>query len=199
MTQTLADGRRLILASSSVFRRKLLQQLQLPFTSVSPDADETPLPGESGDSLAGRLARLKARTVAAQQTNSLVIGSDQVAVLNGELIGKPGNHARAVEQLSRACGKTVMFYTGLCLIDSASGREQLIVEPFEAMFRELSDEQIERYLKREQPYDCAGSFRVEALGIALFERLHGDDPNSLIGLPLIRLVQMLEMENVAIL
>jgi septum formation protein len=199
MTAVLADGRRLILASTSVFRKELLQRLELPFVTIAPDADETPQAGETGRQLAGRLAQLKARSVAAGERNALVIGSDQVAVLDDEIIGKPGDHARAVAQLSRARGRTVVFYTGLCLIDSDSGREQLTVEPFKVTFRQLTDEQIEHYLDREQPYQCAGSFKAESLGIALFERLEGDDPNSLIGLPLIALIRMLEAEKIPVL
>jgi septum formation protein len=134
--------------------------------------------------------------VAERESGALVIGSDQVAVLDDEIIGKPGNHERAVAQLSRASGKTVIFYTGLCLIDSDSNREQLSVERFEVTFRKLTAAQTDRYLRRDQPYQCAGSFKAESLGIALFEKFTGDDPNSLIGLPLIRLVTMLQTENI---
>jgi septum formation protein len=196
MTRPLADGRRLILASTSIFRKRLLRQLELPFISVSPGTDETPLAGETAPALTARLAALKARAVAERESGALVIGSDQVAVLDDEIIGKPGNHERAVAQLSRASGKTVIFYTGFCLIDSDSNREQLSVERFEVTFRKLTAAQTDRYLRRDQPYQCAGSFKAESLGIALFEKLTGDDPNSLIGLPLIRLVTMLQTENI---
>lgn len=149
--------------------------------------------------MVGRLAEWKARRVAGREPAALVIGSDQVAVLNGTILGKPGDHSRAVEQLQQASGCSVIFYTGLCLLDSASGHCQITVEPFQVVFRTLTGEMIEHYLQREQPYHCAGSFKSEGLGIALFERLEGDDPTSLIGLPLIRLVQMLEAAGVAVL
>jgi septum formation protein len=199
MTPALADGRRLILASTSIFRKQLLQRLELPFIRMAPDTDETPLAGETGAALAGRLAALKARSIARRESDALVIGSDQVAVLDGRIIGKPGHHERAAAQLQQASGRTVMFYTGLCLIDSESGREQLSVEPFRVLFRALTAAQIENYLRRDQPYQCAGSFKAEGLGITLFEKLEGDDPNTLIGLPLIRLIDMLKAEKVAVL
>lgn len=196
---TLADGRRLVLASSSPFRRELLARLGLPFTTHAPAIDEAPLPGEAGIDLARRLAALKARAVATREDNALVIGSDQVALREGTLLGKPGTAAQAVEQLLAAAGKAVRFYTGLCLLDVASGREQLDVVEYAVHFRSLSRAEAERYVAREQPLNCAGSFKSEGLGIVLFERLVGDDPTSLIGLPLIRLSQMLRAENVAIL
>ena len=199
MVDTLTDGRRLILASSSPFRRELLARLRLPFTSISPAVDETPLAGEAGDELALRLAIAKAQAIAAQHKKALVIGSDQVAVVNDTIVGKPGNHERARVQLAQASGRSVMFYTGLCLIDSASGREHSIIEPFQVLFKPLTSAQIERYLQLEQPYQCAGSFKSEGLGIALFERLIGDDPNALIGLPLIKLISLLDAEQVDIL
>lgn len=199
MTQPLADGRRLILASGSPFRRELLARLQMPFAARTPELDETARPGEDAASLVTRLAEAKARAVAAREANALVIGSDQVAVLDGEILGKPGDHARAAAQLTRASGQTVVFHTGLCLLDGTSGRKQLAVVPFRVVFRTLTPERIEHYLRREQPYQCAGSFKSEGLGIALFERLEGDDPTGLIGLPLIRLVGMLEAEGVEVL
>ena len=199
MAAMLADGRQLILASSSPFRQELLARLQLPFISLSPDVDETPLVDEAGDELAQRLAIAKAQAIAKQHGNALIIGSDQVAVVDKTIVGKPGNHERARMQLERASGQAVMFYTGLCLIDSASGREQSLVEPFRVIFKALAATQIERYLQIEQPYQCAGSFKSEGLGIALFERLQGDDPNALIGLPLIQLIRMLAAEQVDIL
>lgn len=199
MNQTLADGRRLILASSSPFRRELLARLRLPFETFSPAADESLLPDEDAPAAVARLAELKVRSVATRQSGGLIIGSDQLAVLDGEILGKPGNHERAVNQLTRASGKTVTFYTGLCLMDSDSQRLQNEVIPFGVVFRSLNSRQIEGYLRRERPYNCAGSFKSEGLGIALFERLQGEDPTSLIGLPLIRLIGMLEAEGVEVL
>ena len=186
---------KLILASSSPYRRELLQRLGIPFEVVAPEIDETPTPDETPQALVERLAIAKARTVAGQRLNALVIGSDQVAVYNGKIVGKPLTHDRAVEQLRMASGMTVTLYTGLALIHSASGRIQSEVVPFRVAFRALSDIQIENYLRKEQPYHCAGSVKSEGLGIALIERFEGDDPNALIGLPLIRLVRMLEREG----
>lgn len=199
MNRTLADGRRLILASSSPFRRELLARLRLPFETLSPDVDESLSPHEDAQTSVARLAELKARAVATRQANALVIGSDQLAVLEGEILGKPGNRGRAVDQLSRASGKTVTFYTGLCLMDSESQRLQVEAIPFQVVFRTLTHKQIEGYLDREPAYNCAGSFKAEGLGIALFERLQGEDPSSLIGLPLIRLIRMLEAEGIEVL
>lgn len=189
----------LILASSSPYRRTLLARLGLPFTVHAPDIDESALAEESAPLLVQRLAQAKARKVAETAPDALIIASDQVAVLDGEIIGKPGNHAHAVAQLQRAAGRTLIFYNGLCLLDSASGQCQLALEEFQVQFRTLSAAMIEAYLRREQPYHCAGSFKSEGLGIVLFERLCGDDPNSLIGLPLIRLTRMLEAAGVDIL
>jgi septum formation protein len=199
MPTTLSEGRRLILASTSPFRRKLLARLGLPFTVRAPEVDETRQPGEEAPALVARLAEWKAQAIARQEPAALVIGSDQAAVLAGEIVGKPGDHERAVAQLRRASGRTVTFYTGLCLLDSASNQRQVTVEVFQVAFRRLTAEMIEGYLRREQPYQCAGSFKSEGLGIALFERLEGDDPTSLIGLPLIRLTRMLEAAGVAVL
>jgi septum formation protein len=193
------NGYRLILASTSPFRRQLLARLGLPFEVQAPDIDETPLPEEDPQTMVARLAELKAHAIARRESAALVIGSDQVAVLNGQILGKPGGHERAVEQLSRASGKAVLFYTGLCLINSDTGRVRVEVIPYRVVFRLLRREQIENYLRREQPYQCAGSFKSEGLGIALFERLEGEDPSSLIGLPLIRLIRLLETEGVAVL
>lgn len=195
----LADGRRLILASTSPFRRELLGRLGLAFETRPPDIDEAPLPDEDAATLVMRLARLKAGSIADNEPGSLVIGSDQVAALDGEILTKPGSHDKAVAQLNRASGEIVTFFTGLCLIDSDSGRTQTDVVSFQVVFRPLKPSQIESYLRREEPYRCAGSFKAEGLGIALFERLEGDDPTSLIGLPLIRLTRMLESEGVAVL
>lgn len=199
MFETGSDGRRLLLASTSPFRRELLARLGLPFTVQAPAVDETRLPGEAAPALVARLAEQKARAVAQSAPTALIIGSDQVAVLDGDIIGKPGDHPRAVAQLQRASGRTVIFYTGLCLLDSASGQCQVAVEEFRVVFRPLTATMIEAYLQREQPYQCAGSFKSEGLGIALFERLEGDDPTSLIGLPLIRLIRMLEAAGTAVL
>jgi len=196
---TEAASPQLILASSSPFRRELLGRLQIPFDIAAPEADEKALPGESPEQLVTRLAEAKARAVAENHGDALIIGSDQVACIDDRILGKPGDHARAFEQLKAAAGRRVTFYTGLALLNSTSGHLQLICEPFHCYFRQLSDAQIEHYLQREQPYNCAGSFKSEGLGIALFDRLEGDDPNTLIGLPLIRLVAMLEMEGVAVL
>ena len=189
---------RLILASSSPFRRELLSRLMLPFEVVVPDVDETPHQRESPQALVERLAILKAQTVASRVRDALVIGSDQVAVHNGEIVGKPLTHERAVEQLKAASGKTVMLYTGLALINAVSGRVQSEVVPYGVSFRTLNEEQIETYLRKEQPYHCAGSVKSEGLGVALLERFDGEDPATLIGLPLIRLIRMLENEGLTV-
>ncbi len=182
--------RPLILASTSPYRRELLAKLGVAFTTARPEVDETPRPGESAEALVRRLAGAKAQAVAARRPEALVIGSDQVAVLDGAILGKPGSHERAREQLARASGREVTFLTGLALCDG--DRCMVEVVPYRVVFRELSMQRIERYLERERPYDCAGSFKSEGLGIALFERLEGEDPNALVGLPLIRLVHLLE-------
>ncbi|WP_459863483.1 Maf family protein [Endothiovibrio diazotrophicus] len=193
----------LVLASTSPFRREVLSKLGLPFETASPDVDESALTGESPEMLVARLSEAKARAVAGLHPEALIIGSDQVAVLatdaGVEVLGKPGDHPRAALQLRRLSGHRVTFLTGLCLYNSAADRAQGVVEPFHVHFRELSEDMIERYLQAEQPYNCAGSFKSEALGIVLFDRLEGDDPNALIGLPLIRLVRLLEEEDVHVL
>jgi septum formation protein len=189
---------KLILASSSPFRRELLSRLMIPFDVVVPDVDETPRPGERPEALVERLAIAKAQAVAARHPGALVIGSDQVAVHDGRIVGKPHTHERAVAQLQAASGRTVMLHTGLALVNSASGRVQSEVVPFRVVFRRLSDAQIESYLRKEQPYHCAGSVKSEGLGVALLERFEGEDPATLIGLPLIRLIRMLENEGMAI-
>ncbi len=191
--------RELILASSSVFRRDLLERLQLPFRAVSPEIDEQPLPQEAPPALVERLAVAKAHAGVKQHPTALVIGSDQVAVQGGRIVGKPGNHETAMQQLREASGHRVVLYTGLAVIDAASGRTQSQVIPFATVFRRLADEDIERYLRKEKPYNCAGSLRSEGLGIALLERFEGDDPTALIGLPLIALCRMLENEAFRIL
>ena len=183
---------KLILGSTSPFRRELLQRLGIPFDTAAPEVDETHLPNETPQQLVKRLSIAKAHAVASHNPDALIIGSDQVAVLDDDILGKPGDHERAVEQLRRASGRSVRFLTGLCLYNSKTDDYQVDVVPFEVVFRKLTDEQIERYLRREQPYNCAGSFKSEALGITLFEAMRGDDPTSLIGLPLIRLTSMLD-------
>ncbi len=189
---------RLVLGSSSPFRRSLMERLGLDFATAVPDIDESPRPGESPKALVLRLAEEKARAVAREHPRSLIIGSDQVACIDGEILGKPGNRQAAVRQLSRASGQWVYFHTGLCLYNSETNRAQLVCEPFQVQFRRLTGEQIEHYLDLEQPFDCAGSFRSEGLGIALFQRMRGEDPNALIGLPLIRLITLLANEGVSV-
>ncbi len=188
----------LILGSTSPFRRELLNKLGLDFGVDSPDIDESMHPGEKPEEFVKRLSLEKAKAVASRHNNALIIGSDQVACIGPNILGKPGNRERALAQLTEASGQRISFYTGLCLLNSDSGCSQVICEPFHVHFRDLSQGQIERYLDAEQPYNCAGSFKSEGLGIALFERLEGDDPNSLIGLPLIRLVAMLQQEGISI-
>ena len=186
---------RLVLGSTSPFRKEILNKLGMPFETAAPDIDESPLENETPEQLVLRLAEQKARAVASAYPNNLIIGSDQVAVIDGEILGKPHTHERAVEQLLNASGKTVRFHTGLCLYNSATDIAQCEAVPFDVVFRELTTSQIENYLQKEKPYNCAGSFKSEALGITLFEKLLGDDPNTLIGLPLIRLVSRLEKED----
>jgi len=190
---------KLILASSSPFRRELLSRLGLEFETVSPGIDERPLPDESAPQLAERLAQTKARSVAADHPQALVIGSDQVAIIGDEIIGKPGNHEKAVEQLKQASGKMMEFHTSVCLLNSATGHVQADIVPFTVKFRRLDIKTITNYLLRERPYDCTGAFKSEGLGITLLEYMRGEDPTALIGLPLIRLCRMLEQEGIRIL
>lgn len=190
---------KLILASTSPFRKEILDKLGINFDTASPETDETALDNETPQQLVERLSIAKAKAVADKVESALVIGSDQVSVIDGEIIGKPHTHENAVKQLKDASGKTVTFYTGLCLYNSATHHYQSEVVPFNVVFRNLSEEQIESYLRKEEPYNCAGSFKSEALGIVLFDKLEGEDPNTLMGLPLIRLVKMLEKENFPIL
>lgn len=190
---------KLILASTSPFRKEILNKLGVDFDTLSPEVDETELANETPQQLVERLSIAKARAVADKNESALVIGSDQVSVIDNKIIGKPHTHENAVKQLQNASGKTVIFYTGLCLYNSETQQYQSEVVPFNVVFRELDDTQIENYLKKETPYNCAGSFKSEALGIVLFEKLEGDDPNTLMGLPLIRLVKMLENEDFSIL
>lgn len=190
--------RPLVLASSSPYRSELLQRLQLPFVCQSPNINETARPGEVATLLVQRLAAAKAGALRRQFLQHLIIGSDQVAVLDGQILGKPGNRAAAIKQLRAVSGRSLDFYTGICLLDSASGNMQVDNVPFRVHFRLLDDRQIERYVDREQPFDCAGSFKSEGFGISLFRALEGTDPTSLIGLPLIRLCDMLNQAGVDI-
>ncbi len=185
----------LILASTSPYRRELLKRLQLPFTCIPPEVDETPRPGEPPEDLARRLALAKARAVARENREALVIGSDQVASLDGQALGKPGTLARAKAQLLACSGRTVVFYTGLALVCEARDTALETVEAFRVHFRALDEAQVDRYLAREQPLDCAGSFKVEGLGITLFEALEGRDHTALEGLPLIALTDLLRASN----
>jgi septum formation protein len=189
----------IILASSSEFRRDLLQKLKIPFRSISPRVDETPLDGEKPHETALRLAQVKARKIGDEYPHALVIGCDQVATLDGEQLGKPLNHINATKQLQRMRGREVTFHSALCLYNAATANMQAEVVPYIVRFRQLSDEKIENYLIKEQPYQCAGSAKSEGLGIALIERMIGEDPNALIGLPLIKLINMLENENISVL
>lgn len=189
----------LILGSSSPFRAALLDKLGLEFIQVSPAIDETPNAGETPAKLVERLSQSKAREIARSYPDALIIGSDQVAVINNKILGKPGDHETALKQLKEASGRKVTFLTGLSLLNARQDHIQSVVEPFTVYFRDLSDEQIDFYLKKEQPYQCAGSFKSEGFGISLFSKLEGDDPNALIGLPLIRLVEMLQNENIDVL
>jgi septum formation protein len=190
---------KIVLASTSPYRRALLERLGLPFVTASPQVDESHRPEELAEALVQRLAEAKARAVVTEHPHALIIGSDQVATIEGAILGKPGGRERAIEQLTRAAGKTAIFFTGLSLINTATGRVQTLCEPFRVDFRHLTQAQIAGYVDRERPFDCAGSFKSEGLGIALFERLSGDDPNALIGLPLIRLIELLDAEGVDVL
>ena len=190
---------RIVLASSSPYRRALLARLGLEFSCVAPDLDERPLKGEAPFSTAKRLAEAKARSVASRTRDALVIGSDQVAVLEGKTLGKPGSREPNIAQLVNASGRWVDFLTGVCLLNSNSDSCQLAVVEYSVEFRRLSRVQIECYVDRERPFDCAGGFKAEGLGVALFRRMRGEDPTALIGLPLIRLRDMLENEGVELL
>ena len=196
MNPTPAASPALILASSSAYRRELMKRLQLPFTVAVPDIDETPLPGETPAATALRLAQAKAAAVAARHPGSLVIGSDQVATLDDEQIGKPGNHAAALAQLQKMRGREVVFHTALCLHDGRAGTAQVEDIRTTVKFRELPDTELDAYLRIEQPYDCAGSAKNEGLGIAILERIDSTDPTALTGLPLIALTGMLRRAGV---
>ena len=194
-----APSRRIVLGSSSPYRRELLSRLKVPFETDLPHVDETPRAGETPRQIALRLALEKARAVAGKHPDAAVIGSDQVADLDGEPIGKPGNHERAVEQLMRMSGKVVTFHTAVAVVCAATGFEQVDLAPVRVTFRELDGDEIESYLRAEQPYDCAGSARSEGLGIAILESIESDDPSALVGLPLIRTCRMLRAAGVRLL
>ncbi len=196
---THAPARPLILASTSVYRRQLLERLRLPFTVLASDVDETPLPHERPEQIACRLALAKAQSVAQLHPGAVVIGSDQVADLNGTPLGKPGNHARATVQLQTMRRQTVVFQTAVAVVCLETGFAQTELAQVSVQFRDLSDAQIEAYLQAEQPYDCAGSAKSEGLGITLLARINNDDPTALVGLPLIRTCQMLEAAGVRVL
>ena len=192
-------SRKLVLASTSPYRRELLGRLGLPFEVASPETDETPLPGEAPEATALRLSEAKARAVATAYPDALIIGSDQVAEMNGAIFGKPGTHERAVAQLRQLSGQTVNFFTGLCVLNSRTGVAEVCGVPTLVGFRQLSDGEIENYLRREPAYNCAGSAKSEGLGITLLSRIHGDDPNALVGLPLIALCELLRKQGMSIL
>ena len=189
----------LVLASSSRYRRELLERLGIPFTTRSPNIDESALSGESAPALVARLARLKAEAVARAISDAVVIGSDQVALANGSILNKPGTVDAAVAQLSAMAGSTVTFYTGLCVVNARTGAAHTAVETVDVTLRRLTRSEIVDYVAREAPLDSAGSFKSEGLGIALFEHVRGDDPTTLIGLPLIRVVEFLALEGIAVL
>ncbi len=190
---------KLVLGSTSPFRKALLERLHIDFVCDSPDIDETPLPNEPVEEMVIRLAIAKAQAISQRHPESLIIGSDQSAVLNGKKLSKPGNFENAFKQLTRASGQKITFQTGLCLLNSATGNIQSVCVPYTVVFKTLTPTMIKNYLHKEEPYNCAGSFKSEALGIALFERFEGSDPNALIGLPLIELVNFLDNEGFSIL
>jgi septum formation protein len=198
-TTLASSGRPLMLGSTSRYRKELLTRLRIPFETASPDVDETPHSNESPKDLALRLALAKARAVALKYPEAVVIGSDQVADLEGTPLGKPGNHANAILQLQRMRGKTVIFQTALSVVCIATGFERTDLAEVKVKFRDLSDAEIETYLRAEEPYDCAGSAKSEGLGIALLDAIDNDDPTALIGLPLIRTCQMLREAGVKLL
>lgn len=196
MSESHTPQRPLILGSTSRYRRELVERLHIPFTCVAPDVDEAPLPGEAPGALALRLAIAKAHAVAKLHPEAIVIGSDQVSDLNGQPMGKPLVHERAVEMLRSMRGQTVMFHTAVAVVCAASGFEQSDVAVIKTVFRDLSDDEIERYLRAEQPYDCAGSAKSEGLGISLLDAIHSDDPTALIGLPMIRTCRMVRAAGI---
>jgi septum formation protein len=188
--------KKLVLASTSPYRKTVLSRLNLPFETFAPNVDETPLPDELPAMLVQRLSEAKARSAQVIYPNALIIGSDQVAVLDEQILNKPLTHDKAIQQLQASSGKQVDFLTGLCLLNTKTGHAQVDIVRFSVLFRQLTTSQIENYLRLDQPYHCAGSFKSESLGIVLLDRMIGSDPNSVIGLPLIRLVQMLEAEAI---
>ena len=188
----------LILASTSRYRKTLLEKLDLPFECAAPEVDESPLPDESAEALVARLALAKASAIADQFDQGLIIGSDQVCVCDGQILGKPGTVEKAVAQLMAAQGRSVTFYTSLCVLDAASGRTEQLVEPFTVHFRTLDEAALRRYVEAELPLDCAGSFKCEGMGIVLFKGLEGRDPNALIGLPLIGLIELLARHGLSL-
>jgi len=190
---------KIVLGSTSPFRKALLERLHIEFTCDSPNIDETPLENEAVEDMVVRLAIAKAQAISANHSDALIIGSDQSAVLDNEKLNKPGNFENAFEQLTRASGKRITFQTGLCLLNTKTNNIQSACIPYTVVFKTLTPTMIENYLHKEEPYNCAGSFKSEALGIALFERFEGDDPNALIGLPLIALVNFLSNEGFSIL
>jgi septum formation protein len=193
-----ANGLRLVLASTSRYRRQLLERLGIPFTVAAPNVDEEPLPGESAVDLVQRLARAKAEAVARRHTNSLVIGSDQLALCGRDVLGKPGSGERAIAQLKSLSNQRVVFHTAVHVVDSTSHASQGHVDLTTVHFRQLSDDEIKRYVARDKPYDCAGGFKVEALGVTLFNRIESQDPTALIGLPLIWLAGALRKHGFAL-
>ncbi len=188
----------LILASTSPFRKNVLSRLHLPFETFAPRVDETPFSNESPVRLVTRLAELKARSAQASYPHALIIGSDQIAVIDEKILGKPGSHEQAIKQLTTASGQQVDFLTGLCLLNTHTHQAQIDMIRFSVIFRQLTLPQIENYLHQDKPYNCSGSFKSEGLGIALLKRMEGNDPTAIIGLPLMRLIQMLEAEGVAV-
>lgn len=190
---------KLILASTSPFRQSILEKIQVPFDAISPNCDETPQENESPNSLVTRLAEQKARSCNIKDPNCLIIGSDQVCVINNKIIGKPLTREKAIKQLQEASGQVITFYTGLSLLNTTTMITETLCEEFHVHFRQLTTQQIENYIDKEMPLYCAGSFKCEGLGIALFNKLEGKDPNTLIGLPLISLIDMLERQGFSVL
>ncbi|MDM8559567.1 Maf family nucleotide pyrophosphatase [Candidatus Parabeggiatoa sp. HSG14] len=188
----------LVLSSTSIFRKNVLDRLHIAFETYTPHVDETPFPDESPTTLVSRLAQQKARSAQETYPKALIIGSDQVAIMDDTILGKPGTHEQAIEQLTKSSGKQVDFLTGLCLLNTDTNQAQIDTVCFSVKFRYLTLEQIENYLRHEKPYNCSGSFKSEGLGIALLDKMVGNDPTAIIGLPLIRLVQMLEAEGVQV-
>lgn len=191
-------SKQIILGSTSPFRKTLMQKLAIDFNTAAPDIDETRLPNESAEAMVRRLSIAKAKEVAKNHNNALIIGSDQCAVLKNDIMGKPHTHENAVKQLQASSGNTVTYLTGLCLYDPVNGEYELDCIPFYVEFRQLTTDEINRYLYRDKPYGCAGSFKSEGLGITLFKKMQGDDPSSLRGLPLIRLCEMLRKKGISL-